>query len=55
MEWLRTDRSKAQESPIRVGLVLSSAGIVKLSWACPGSVDGYGLGSQALCCNCLLS
>ena len=25
------------------------------SWACPGSVDGYGLGFQALCCNCLLS
>ena len=24
-------------------------------WACPGSVDGYGLGFQALCCNCLLS
>ena len=24
-------------------------------WACPGSVDGYGLGSQALCCSCLLS
>ena len=26
-----------------------------LAWACPGSVDGYGLGFQALCCNCLLS
>ena len=26
-----------------------------LDWACPGSVDGYGLGSQALCCSCLLS
>ena len=25
------------------------------AWACPGSVDGYGLGFQALCCNCLLS
>ena len=24
-------------------------------WACPGSVDGYGLGFQALSCNCLLS
>ena len=24
-------------------------------WACPGSVDGYGLGSQAVCCSCLLS
>ena len=27
-----------------------------LSWTCPGFVDGYGLGFQALCCgNCLLS
>ncbi len=25
-------------------------------WTCPGFVDGYGLGFQALCCgNCLLS
>ena len=24
-------------------------------WACPGFVDGYGLGSQALVASCLLS
>ena len=32
-----------------------SAKTLGTTWACPGSVDGYGLGSQALCCSCLLS
>ena len=35
--------------------VVVTGAVKDIIWACPGSVDGYGLGFQALCCNCLLS
>ena len=44
------------QSLLEEGMQSGKAGdLERLIWACPGSVDGYGLGFQALCCNCLLS
>ena len=46
----RTTEARLQGAVVR----FQAEGALR-DWACPGSVDGYGLGFQALCCNCLLS
>ena len=56
------DKGTAQDAQMRIRLYALNGigeplGLTNITdWTCPGFVDGYGLGFQALCCgNCLLS